>query len=280
MADNNLAHDLARSPPVQPHRDVCLSHFPHPTLTRLPSISDISVRSGDDIWAPDAAVALAGVHPPEIEMDPQPSGHRRRRSSLMKSLDGAGKKKKRRSSTSPVKGRGGIQEEPKLGERGTDEELSTSEDVELEDLSEEEEGLQDDEETGLTGKDKGRRKDRRRRNTLMDQRIAGEPQITAEEKKEADQNVLKRGFVNGVLIGLWYLFSLSISIVSLYFLAIGKANLDGPVQQMDVRPQTPRFQIPPLHHLLPHARPILSGVSSSLLPPAVPPSLRLLHESP
>ena len=198
----------------------------------------------------------------------------------MKSLDGAGKKKKRRSSTSPVKGRGGIQEEPKLGERGTDEELSTSEDVELEDLSEEEEGLQDDEETGLTGKDKGRRKDRRRRNTLMDQRIAGEPQITAEEKKEADQNVLKRGFVNGVLIGLWYLFSLSISIVSLYFLAIGKANLDGPVQQMDVRPQTPRFQIPPLHHLLPHARPILSGVSSSLLPPAVPPSLRLLHESP
>jgi len=91
--------------------------------------------------------------------------------------------------------------------------LSTSEDVELEDLSEED-GMQDDEETGLTGKDKGKRKRKRRRNTLMDQRIAGEIKITAEEKKEADQNVLKKGFINALLIGLWYLFSLSISIVS------------------------------------------------------------------
>ncbi len=74
-------------------------------------------------------------------------------------------------------------------------------------------GLQDDEETGLTGKDKSRRKGKKRRNTLLDQRIAGEANITAEEKREADQNVLKRGLVNALLIGLWYIFSLSISIV-------------------------------------------------------------------
>jgi len=74
--------------------------------------------------------------------------------------------------------------------------------------------LQDDEETGLTGKDKGNRKRRRRKNTLIDQRIAADLTITAEEKKEADQNVVKKGLINILLIGLWYIFSLSISIVS------------------------------------------------------------------
>jgi solute carrier family 35 protein C2 len=188
------------------------SQFPQPTLTRLPSISDISLRSNDDIWAPDAVTALAGIHPPDIDMDPQPSGHRRRRSSLMNPpVVKSENKKNRRTSRSPVKK--SIQEEPQLRGGGTDDELSTSEDVELEDLSEED-GLQDDEETGLTGKDKGKRKRKRRRNTLMDQRIAGEVKITAEEKKEADQNVLKKGLINALLIGLWYIFSLSISIVS------------------------------------------------------------------
>ena len=110
---------------------------------------------------------------------------------------------------SPVKG--SIKEDPKL-ERASDDELSTSEDLELEDMTDD--GLQDDEETGLTGKDKGRRKRRRRRNTLLDQRIAGESKITAEEKREADQNVIKKGLINGLLIGLWYIFSLSISIVN------------------------------------------------------------------
>jgi solute carrier family 35 protein C2 len=83
----------------------------------------------------------------------------------------------------------------------------------MEDLTEDE-GLQDDEETGLTGNDKERRRGRRRRNTLLDQRIASEVKITPEEKKEADQHVVKKILINGLLIGLWYVFSLSISIVS------------------------------------------------------------------
>jgi solute carrier family 35 protein C2 len=90
-------------------------------------------------------------------------------------------------------------------------EESTSEDVELDNLSED--GLQADEETGLTGKSKGKRRQRRRTNTLLDNRIANEITVTAEEKKEADQTVLKKSVVNVILIGLWYLFSLSISIV-------------------------------------------------------------------
>jgi solute carrier family 35 protein C2 len=138
----------------------------------------------------------------------------------MNAIDTSAKSKSRRSPLSTASdGRNsigigtGIEEEPKLGRHGaaSDDDISTSEDVELDDLSEDD--LQDDEETGLTGKDKSRRKKRRRRNTLLDQRIAGEVKITAEEKKEADQYVVKNILINGLLIGLWYLFSLSISIV-------------------------------------------------------------------
>lgn len=117
-----------------------------------------------------------------------------------------------KSSRSPPLGQRGIPEDPKAERASEDDDRSTSEDVELDDLSDD--GLQDDEETGLTGKDKSKRKRRKRRNTLLDQRIAADVKITAEEKKEADQNVVKKSLINGLLIGLWYLFSLSISLVS------------------------------------------------------------------
>lgn len=75
------------------------------------------------------------------------------------------------------------------------------------------EDLHDDEETGLTTKERRRKQKKRRRNTLLDQRIARD-NVTAEEKKEADQTVIRKLAVNGTLIGLWYLFSLGISLVS------------------------------------------------------------------
>jgi solute carrier family 35 protein C2 len=84
------------------------------------------------------------------------------------------------------------------------------EDADSSSLSDED--LHDDEEAGLTGKDKRRKKQRRDRNTQLDHRIAPAT-ITAEEKKEADRNVLKRLLVNITLILLWYIFSLSISLV-------------------------------------------------------------------
>jgi len=200
-------------------------HFPQPSLTRTRTRtrtkSTSPERPSDDSWASDAAAAaLAGVHSPDTEM--VGAGHRRRRSALMNDLDTSSKTKKKRSLKGPPKigtGRHGIQEEPKsgdrerlIGEAPSEDDKSTSEDLELDDMSEEE-GLQDDEETGLTGKDKRRRKRKRRRNTLMDQRIAAATTITSEEKKQADQNVLRNLVINGSLIGLWYLFSLSISIV-------------------------------------------------------------------
>jgi solute carrier family 35 protein C2 len=121
----------------------------------------------------------------------------------MNSLDPAAHSKRRAST-----GRNGKQEESKLLANA-----DSDGSKEMEDLTEDE-GLQDDEETGLTGNDKERRRGRRRRNTLLDQRIASEVKITPEEKKEADQHVVKKILINGLLIGLWYVFSLSISIVS------------------------------------------------------------------
>lgn len=73
--------------------------------------------------------------------------------------------------------------------------------------------LRDDEETGLTAKERRRRHKKKTRNTLLDQRIIGDSN-TADETREADQTVLRKLTVNGTLIGLWYLFSLCISLVS------------------------------------------------------------------
>ena len=138
----------------------------------------------------------------DIEMDSlAPAGHRRRRSSLMSSRPG--RAHPRTPST-------GSQSRAQDGSR-IPEEGSEGDDTDG-DLSDED--LHDDEETGLTGKDRRRRQTRKRHNTRLDNRIASD-RITAEEVKEADQNVVKRLATNFVLILLWYLFSLSISLVSL-----------------------------------------------------------------
>lgn len=84
---------------------------------------------------------------------------------------------------------------------------STSDDMELEDLPSDE-GLQDDEETGLTTKNRRRRRRRKRRNTRTDARVAREGQATSVEQSLADRNVVKQSLFNAVLIGLWYGHSL------------------------------------------------------------------------
>ncbi|KFY93385.1 hypothetical protein V500_03729 [Pseudogymnoascus sp. VKM F-4518 (FW-2643)] len=87
--------------------------------------------------------------------------------------------------------------------------------------------LQDDEETGLTGS--SRRQKRRRRNTLLDQRVAKESEITKEERKEADQNVIKDMAINGLFILLWYIFSLSISIYNKWMFSAEHLDFQFPL---------------------------------------------------
>ena len=90
---------------------------------------------------------------------------------------------------------------------------STGDEFELSRLSKED-VFTDDEETGLTKKAKEHRKRRRRKATRLDERIAGSVKTSKQEQKVADWNVLKAMIINVFLIASWYLFSLSISIVS------------------------------------------------------------------
>ena len=88
----------------------------------------------------------------------------------------------------------------------------TSDDVELQSLSTEDD-MTDDEEAGLNAQDKSHRRRRRKRNTQLDQRVIELDQGSKIEKSKADKNVLQALLINALLIASWYLFSLSISIV-------------------------------------------------------------------
>lgn len=142
-----------------------------------------------------------------FEMEPvNPSGHRRRRSSLGPGHSGGSRQRSPRSrGHTPSTG----------GHKAIDED---SELVALEADGDDSEGLSDedlhsDEEAGLTGRDRRRKRQKRDRNTRLDNRVVRDT-ITAEEKHEADRNVLRRLLINVTLIGLWYFFSLLISLVS------------------------------------------------------------------
>ncbi|KAK7951142.1 nucleotide-sugar transporter, partial [Apiospora aurea] len=90
------------------------------------------------------------------------------------------------------------------------------------------EDLHDDEETGLTRKDRRRKREKRRRNTRLDNRIARE-NLTEQERKEANQNVVKKIVINAVLIGLWYFFSLSISLYNKWMFDSARLNFAFPL---------------------------------------------------
>ncbi|KAB5536353.1 solute carrier family 35 member C2 [Coniochaeta sp. 2T2.1] len=186
--------------------------------------TDQTLRGAPGHDNPDAGASSARRQP-EIEMDPlTPAGHRRRRSSLMNPINGASPG--RTQSRSRVDG--GLEdsriiEEGSIPGAGAQPRAHDRSDDGLSD-----EDLHDDEETGLTGKDKRRKRKKKRRNTLLDQRIV-RGSITAEEKREADQNVFKKSMVNLMLIGLWYTFSLSISIYNKWMFDSTKLNFPFPM---------------------------------------------------
>lgn len=126
---------------------------------------------------------------------PNGSGHRRRRSTLLSNLDGSsGHSHQSSRRASPQK----------RGEKFGGDDDGESSDQGLDGLSDD--GLTDDEETGLTEGERKNRGRRKRRNTLMDSRVAGNAKLSKEVKKEADQNVVKNLVINGFLIGLWYVY--------------------------------------------------------------------------
>jgi solute carrier family 35 protein C2 len=246
MADSHSPEASGTPPPLPPppphitqsDTTPSASAFPQPTLSR-PSTAE-SARSNESLLPPDAAAALAGVHTQPDGMEPESSGQRRRRSSLMNNINTGLQTSSKRDPKhrTPTSSRNSIAEEGKLLDSNDD--MSTSDDVEMEEYSEEDD-LQDDEETGLTGKAKSKRKRKRKRNTLLDQRVVADPATTAEEKKEADHNVIKKSLINGSLIALWYIFSLSISIVRSLPTTKHFPLLTSTVQQVDVLSRPSRF---------------------------------------
>jgi len=91
--------------------------------------------------------------------------------------------------------------------------MTSSDDFEMDDYVSDE-GLEDDEETGLTSQDRQKRRKRKRRNTMLDQRVAPVTDTREEEKRLANSSFWSSVITNSILIGLWYLFSILITVVS------------------------------------------------------------------
>jgi hypothetical protein len=143
--------------------------------------------------------------------------------------------------------------------------MSESEEHEMDEISSDV-----DEETGLTAEERQRHFEQKRQNENLDTRIAGNG--SSAQSDSADKMVIRNLLINGALIGLWYIFSLSISIVC----TIPPPCTADPdttlVQQMDVLVRSPRLPLPVIHHVPTHARPVLSGLSASRFD-TVPPTL-------
>ncbi|KAH0298622.1 hypothetical protein KCU71_g12808, partial [Aureobasidium melanogenum] len=89
--------------------------------------------------------------------------------------------------------------------------VSSGSDWEMDDIRSDE-GLEDDEETGLTIQERQKRTRRKRRNTLADERIVPDGDISKEEERLAAASFMREAIINSILIGLWYTFSISISV--------------------------------------------------------------------
>ncbi|KAI0489822.1 triose-phosphate transporter family-domain-containing protein [Xylaria cf. heliscus] len=199
-------------------------------LSNPPSASSATTSFQVD-WSSDgghSSAASAHRRPEDIEMDPiAPAGHRRRRSTLSAGLSASVPPTTRngRPRATSIKNTGDA--EPKISEEGSVPYASQPSPREDDDsLSDED--LHDDEETGLTTKDRRRKRNKRRRNTRLDQRIVRD-NLTDEERKQADQNVVRKLAINAALIALWYIFSLSISLYNKWMFDSGQLNFPFPL---------------------------------------------------
>jgi len=184
-------------------------------LSNPPSASSATTSFQID-WPSDggsASASSAHRRAEDIEMDAiiAPTGHRRRRSTLSASLNAPISPNPRAGTPRASNSRNTGDSEPKISEEA---QLLYNSGVNgRDDDSLSDEDLHDDEETGLNSKDRRRKQKKRRRNTRLDQRIVRD-KLTDEEREQANKSILQKLAVNAGLIGLWYIFSLSISLVS------------------------------------------------------------------
>ena len=186
--------------------------FSSATPTLAPSTS-WPHPSQDRLSKQNSGAGIPGLsRSPELGMDGAADGPPRHRSSLNHARRaGRSNTKSERSSGLPPgrwEGHYNVHEAGELKHSAYEEPRSdsssrtTSEDVELDRMASED-GLTDDEETGLTKGDRRRRRRRKRRHALMDERIAEGAEPEKQERTLADKSIMGRLFVNAVLIGLW-----------------------------------------------------------------------------
>lgn len=157
------------------------------------------------------------------DMDGAADGYRRRRAQLMNGLENESPSRKRYSKKHIHRHRNASRapdEENKQLVYSSDEDhgsdlssRTTSEDFELDHLTADD-PFSDDEETGMTKKDRRHRKRRRRKAVRMDERFAGNVKASKPNKNSTYREIYKAWLINALLVASWYAFSLSISIAS------------------------------------------------------------------
>ncbi|CAO1597291.1 hypothetical protein XANCAGTX0491_001108 [Xanthoria calcicola] len=204
------------------------SRFPAPTLSTPPSPSPTSSHDSER----SVLDAAARVHPPTPDMD-GPDPYIRRRPLLMENEDPRpGPKPEKRSRSHRHRRKLPADAEHQHAAYSSDDghssihsTASASEDVEMEPWGSDD-ALTDDEETGLTGKDRRKRKRRRTLNTKLDERVAGSTGASPSGWSLADRNVIKASLINILLIASWYLFSVSISVYNKWMFGEKKKQLN------------------------------------------------------
>lgn len=186
-------------------------------LSLAPS-KEASLRQSTSVSSLDSQDSALGTDAddPPSDMDSAGDTYRRRRAQMMASL-GNGSVKGKNGRGQPRRHKSDDKHLAYSSDDGQASDfsyMSTSDDVELSHMASED-AMTDDEEAGLTKKDKEHRKRKRRRNTRLDRRIAGNANAKSskQEHEDADRNVIKAMIINVLLIVSWYIFSLSISIV-------------------------------------------------------------------
>ncbi|KXT10570.1 hypothetical protein AC579_9180 [Pseudocercospora musae] len=152
-----------------------------------------------------------------------------------------------------------MQEEGKLAsesDQSTDMEMSSIHSSDAEDLT-------DDEETGLTETERKNRRRRKRKDAEPANRIAGDKNIqAAEEKGIAKATMIRRLVINGLLIGLWYGFSISISVYNKWMFSADMLDFHFPLFTTSLHMLVQFSLASAVIFFLPHFRPGRDGTKN------------------
>lgn len=213
---------MANKEPQGEEEEQAEHHHPTEQIIGLPDSAKSPSRSSiDSRNSPTGTDTDADLH--SSDMDGVADGYRRRRAQLMDGLENGGARRKRYSKRHIHRHQNASRahdEENKQLVYSSDEDhgsdissRTTSEDFELDRLTADD-PFSDDEETGMTKKDKRHRKRKRRKAVRMDERFAGNAKASKPRKNSTFRDIYKALLINALLVASWYTFSLSLSIVS------------------------------------------------------------------